>query len=43
MSEIADWLLERLDRLWVVLDGLPKSLQIALLGVHGAKHVRRDS
>lgn len=41
MNEIADWLLERLDRLWVALDGLPKNLQIGLLVANGAKHIRR--
>lgn len=39
MSEIADWLFEHLDRVRVALDGLPKSLQIALLVARGAKHV----
>lgn len=43
MRARVDWLAERLDRMRVALDELPKSLQIALLIANGAKHVKRDS
>ncbi len=43
MRARVDWLAERLDRMRVALDGLPKSLQIALLIANGAKAGKRRS